>query len=317
VIGFVHLRHPFDLGGLYYCLNAVLSMLSVLASAVIYSLCVPAATFGDVLGVGINGTERKGLLANSASANSSASHTRVDHTMADATKPNLSLGKIDDFTLIVSVAALMTVWVVSAAGLLLTIKRKYVRSFVSPQTGCDLARSFFRDHEGNDAMRVRIFLFNERQWRSIRDRVREWVCNMYAVWEQLRPTWFNESLQLRIPDDLMPPQVVVQLNAHAPGGRRKTLDGMSLLRRATLTSGANALTSEVTSDSAFVISVPSPEASQPATLGNAPAISAATPLNIEVGSSKLGFVTPTDWPDNPVGDEHPMMPEEVPEDSAR
>jgi hypothetical protein len=52
-------------------------MLSVLASAVIYSLYVPAATVGDFPGVGMNGTESNGTLANSVSANSSASHTPI------------------------------------------------------------------------------------------------------------------------------------------------------------------------------------------------------------------------------------------------
>jgi hypothetical protein len=298
------MRHPFDLGGVYYCFNAIMSMLSVLVSAVLYSLYVPAATVGDVLGAGFNGTDSNGTLELRSSTN---------HTAANSTNTNLSLVKIDDFTLTVSVAALVIVWVISAAGLLHTIKRKFLRTFVSTQTGCDYARSFFLDHEGNDAVRVNIFLFNERQWRSIRDRVREWVRNAYAVWEQLRPTWFNESLQMRIPDDFMPAQVVMQLNAQAPGGRRKTLAGMGLLRRVTLTAGTDVLVSEATCDSAFVINMPSPEAAQSATFSIAAAISAATPLNIEVGTPMLSFVKPSDCPKSRYNAEYQAMPE-VPQD---
>ena len=315
MIGFVHVRHPFDLGGLYYCFNAVMSMLSVLASAVIYSLCVPAATIHGVVGSTINGTESNGMLASTSESTSLTSHALAKHTATSSTGASLSLGKIDDFTLTVSVATLITVWVISAVGFLLTIKRKFIRTFVSTQTGCGYARSIFLDHEGNDAMRIHLFSCNERQWRSIRDLVRQWVRSMYAVWEQLRPTWFNESLQMRIPDDFMPPQVVVQLNAQAPSGRRRTLDGMGLLRRMTLTSGSDVL-SEATPDSASGLDVPSGKAASTAIASSA-ATGAAGPLGIEAGAPLrrgLDRLKPDDSPNVPVDDEYQMMqtmPEEV------
>ena len=120
---------------------------------------------------------------------------------------------------------------VAVVGLLLTIKRKYLHTFVSLQTGCSYAQSHFLDNEGNDAKRVDIFLFDERQWRAIRDRVRQWVLSMYAVWNALAPLWFTKDLQARIPDEFMPVQVVRELNEQAPNGRRQTLQGMSLLQR--------------------------------------------------------------------------------------
>jgi hypothetical protein len=237
-----------------------MSMLSVLVSAVIYSQCVPATTAGSVLATaGINSTESNGKLGIFMTTNSSANQTFANHTAANSTSISLSFNKIDDLPLFVSVTTLIAVWAISAAGLLLTIKREYVRTFVSTQTGCHYTCSIFLDHEGNDATRINIFSHNVRQWRSIRDRVRQWVRNGYALWEQLRPAWFNESLQARIPDDLMPVQAVVQLNTQAPGGRRKTLDGMGLLRRATLTTDS-AMPPESAADPALVISMLSPEA---------------------------------------------------------
>ena len=51
----------------------------------------------------------------------------------------------------------------------------------------------------------------------------------------------------------------MQLNAQAPGGRRKTLDGMRSLRRAALNPGS-ALPPESAADTAVVVNVSSPTA---------------------------------------------------------
>jgi hypothetical protein len=120
---------------------------------------------------------------------------------------------------------------VAVVGLSLTIKREYLRTFVSLQTGCGFAQSYFLDNEGDESKRVEIFFHNERQWQAIRNRVREWVLGMYAVWKALMPSWFTTDLQARIPDEFMPAQVVHVLIAQAPGGRRPTLQNMGLLRR--------------------------------------------------------------------------------------
>jgi hypothetical protein len=290
-------------------------MLSVLIAAVIYSLRVPTTTVvGGVLAMAdLNGTNHNGTLADLVSANSSASHavsnhpanqTLYNHTAANSMHTSLSFNTIDDFPLIVSVATLIAVWAISAAGLLLTIERKYVRTFVSSQTGCAFACSIFLDHEGNDTMRIKIFFCNEQHWRSIRDRVRQWVHNVYALWEQLRPAWFNDNLQARIPDDIMPAQVVVQLNAQAPGGRRKTAVGMGLVRRVTLVAGSD----EAASDSTLVANVPSPWGVCAAvTLAVA---SAATPFKVEAAAPMLGTRKLDDSPNVPLGDAQVPHPAE-------
>ena len=106
---------------------------------------------------------------------------------------------------------------------------------MSLKTGCAYAQSHFLDNEGNDAKRVLIFFFDERQWRPIRDRVREWVLSIYVLWKALAPSWFTKDLQARIPDDFMPAaaaaQIVHELNAQAPNGRRRTVQDMGMLRR--------------------------------------------------------------------------------------
>jgi hypothetical protein len=144
------------------------------------------------------------------------------------------VGKIDDFALFVTVSMLAVVWLVAVLGLALTIKRGYLHTFVSLQTGYADTQSYFLNSERDDARRVLIFFCNERQWRAIRDRVRQWVLNVYAAWEVVMPSWFTADLRARIPDDFMPAHAVCELNAQAPDGRRPTMQGMGLLRRASL-----------------------------------------------------------------------------------
>jgi hypothetical protein len=159
--------------------------------------------------------------------------------------------KVGDLPLFTIVATLAVAWLVAVAGLSLTIKREYLRRFVSFQTGCAYAQSYFLDNEGHDAKRVEIFFHNMRQWQAIRNRVREWVLGVYAVWKALMPSWFTTDLQARIPDEFMPTQVVHELNAQA------TLQNMGLLRRV---SQAAAVTAEESSSSDGGSRIPAPTA---------------------------------------------------------
>ncbi len=169
--------------------------------------------------------------------------------------------KIGDLPLFTIVVTLAVALLVAVAGLSLTIKREYLRTFVSLQTGCAYTQSYFLDNEGDDAMRVNIFSYNERQWQAIRDRVREWVLGACAAWKVLMPSWFTTDLQSRIPDEFMPAQVVHELNAQAPGGRRPTLQNMGLLLRV---SHAAAVNAEDSSNSDGGLRAPAPARLEPA-----------------------------------------------------
>ena len=122
-------------------------------------------------------------------------------------------------------------------GLSLRIKREYLHTFWSTQTGCAFSRSYFLDNEGNDAIRVNIFFKNERHWRSICERVRQWVLRMYATWEALKPTWFTDATKAAIPDDFMPAEALRRENARAAGGRRPSVADLAVLRRVSLAAG--------------------------------------------------------------------------------
>ena len=185
------------------------------------------------------------------------------------------IGDVPLFTIVMTLAVLLLVAVV---GLSLTIKREYLRTFVSLQTGCAHAQSYFLDHEGDDAKRVEIFYCNERQWQAIRNRVREWVLGMYAVWKALMPSWFTTDVQARIPDEFMPAQVVHELNAQAPGGRRPTLQNMGLLRRV---SQVAAVTAEESSSSDGRLRVPAPAHLEPTSLRSAEGLHGGNAVHLD------------------------------------
>jgi hypothetical protein len=227
--------------------------------------------------------------------------------------------KIGDLPLFATVGALAAVWLVAIVGLSLTIKREYLHTFVSLQTGYADTQSIFLDHQGNDAKRVNIFFCNERHWQAIRDRVQQWVLSAYAVWQALMPAFFTTDLQARIPDDFMPVHVVQDLNAQSPDGRRPTLQDMGLVRRmshVSPTDGASELDGRVPLPSQLPSRTSDPMEPTASAAIMLPAAtsadsSAARPCNIEVGPpvslAEIAFgsygddplVKPHDWPDVP------------------
>jgi hypothetical protein len=258
--------------------------------------------------------------------------------------------KIGDLPLFATVGALAAVWLVAIVGLSLTIKREYLHTFVSLQTGYADTQSFFLDHQGDDAKRVNIFFFNERHGQAIRDRVRQWVLSVYATWQALMPAFFTADLQARIPDDFMPAQVVQELNAQSSDGRRPTLQNMGLVRRmshASTTDGAFELDrgarrpSELrsppsvidggcafTANSASILprSDPTEPTASAAIVRPSAAADVARPCNIEVGPPVSlaeiasgsyrddALVKPHDRPDAPDEYEYPTLPDQLPEE---
>jgi hypothetical protein len=164
------------------------------------------------------------------------------------------------------------------------------------------------------------------------------------------PAFFTTDLQARIPDDFMPAQVVQDLNAQSPDGRRPTLQSMGLVRRvsyAAPTDGASELDRRVPlpselpatpsftdgggaftagSASTSLRSDPTVPTASVAIMRPSAATGVAGPCNIEVGPpASLAeiasgscrddpLVKPHDWLDVPDEYEYPTLPDadEVP-----
>jgi len=68
---------------------------------------------------------------------------------------------------------------------------------------------------------------NERHWRAIRDRVRQWVLAIYATWHALKPAWFTDTVKVQIPDAFIPTEALRRENVRARltvgAGRQRSL----------------------------------------------------------------------------------------------
>jgi hypothetical protein len=258
--------------------EAAKSQLMVLVAAISYWQCyAPSATTSGILGAVLNTdnytlANATTLLASNDSLANLPSVSAANHTLGNSTGAGLLVGKIDPLMLLASVGTLIGVWTMAVVGLSLTIKREYLHTFWSTQTGCAFSLAYFLDNEGNDAIRINILLMNERHWQSIRERVRQWVLCMYATWEALKPTWFTDATKAAIPDNFMPAEALRIESARAPGGRRPTVAEMGVLRRVSLATGRRvslATGGSVPSikDSIAVVEIAVPSPQVPARLG--------------------------------------------------
>ena len=131
--------------------------------------------------------------------------------------------KLEVATLYAFVGTLTAVSFVSFGVLLLTMERKYVRTFFSTQTGAEFVMSQFLDNDGNDEQQAEVFYKNQELWRPIRPQVQAWLRSRFRTWRQNKPAWFTDALVACIPTDMLPVRDAKRLSAQAPGGRRSTV----------------------------------------------------------------------------------------------
>jgi hypothetical protein len=113
-------------------------------------------------------------------------------------------GKLDLAVLFPPFGVLAGVWAAALAGFFLSIERTYLWTFVSLERGRGIAVRFFNETQGNDELRTRIFLYNERLWGSIREKVAAWCQANYDRWKAESPAWLTPGLLAKIPDDCLP-----------------------------------------------------------------------------------------------------------------
>jgi hypothetical protein len=111
--------------------------------------------------------------------------------------------KLSSDSLYGALGLLTSVAVVSFGAFILTIKREYVHTFFSPQSGSALSQRSFRYGE-TDEEKAQIFGFNTRQWQAIEPKVREWVNDNYHRWVAEEEVWFTEAVAASIPEDMKP-----------------------------------------------------------------------------------------------------------------
>jgi hypothetical protein len=114
--------------------------------------------------------------------------------------------KLHASTLYIVVGALAAVWAISFGVLLLSMERKYVRTFFSTETGGEFVMNHFLDNAGNDELQAQIFTNNQELWRPIRPQVEAWVRARFKIWKREKPAWFTDALRRSIPTDMLPPR---------------------------------------------------------------------------------------------------------------
>jgi hypothetical protein len=100
---------------------------------------------------------------------------------------------------------------------LLLMKRKFVSTFFSTQTGHAWVKSFFLDYEED---RIKMFVHgqNRKQWASIRDDVKAYTMENWERWEDEKPAWFNAAFKASIEDGMIPAESLRKLNG---GSKRR------------------------------------------------------------------------------------------------
>ncbi len=152
--------------------------------------------------------------------------------------------KLEASMLYIVVGALAAVWAVSFGVLLLTMERKYARTFFSTETAGEFVMSHFQDNAGNDELQAIIFYKNLALWRPIRPQVEAWLRTRFTIWKREKPTWFTEALRRSIPTDMLPPR----------DARGSSVHDASLAQRLSLSLGVHV--SEVTLSQVMPLGAP-------------------------------------------------------------
>jgi len=124
-------------------------------------------------------------------------------------------------------AGISLTWLVVSGVFLSLIKKKYVGTIFSTQTGNMWIQNFFLKGE-TDKIKAEIFSMNPHCWKSIRPQVRGWLLDNWDRFEDEKPEWFDEVFMASVDDDMMPPDALRKLKLKSGGARRRSSLGEKL-----------------------------------------------------------------------------------------
>ena len=97
---------------------------------------------------------------------------------------------MDESVVWMIVGGLSGLWVSFFACFLLLMKRKYVATFFSFQSGHAWVKEKFFEG-GTDELKAWTLACNKMQWMSIRGDVKEWTLENWERWEEEKPDWVS------------------------------------------------------------------------------------------------------------------------------
>jgi len=162
--GVVQFRGDAELGGLYWTVNMFLALLASFVSVYVY--CADTGEEVDLITIGRNSTAFE-----------------IEERVAWAV-----------------VGSLSGAWVVVFGVFLLLMKKEYRRTFFTTRTGKQWVMDFFLKGT-DDAVKKNVVGCNKKQWRAIREDVKEWVQANWWKWKEEKPEWFDLAWQSRVPEE--------------------------------------------------------------------------------------------------------------------
>jgi hypothetical protein len=102
------------------------------------------------------------------------------------------------------VGSLSGAWIAFFGASLLLMKKKYVTTFFSLQSGHAWVKEKFINGD-TDELKAWTLGCNKKQWASIRDDVKAWTMENWERWEEEKPEFFNDAWKAGVDDDLIPP----------------------------------------------------------------------------------------------------------------
>jgi hypothetical protein len=140
-----------------------------------------------------------------------------DYTMVDG----IAIGEETAWRII---GSLGSAWLLFFVLFLNLVDKKYLKTFVSRETGTQWGENFFLRRE-TDSGKCEVMLHNKKQWKAIEPDVKEWVMDGWENWEEEKPSWFSEAWKSRIPDDWLPPAELRRQKINGGGKRRRSSIG--------------------------------------------------------------------------------------------
>jgi len=165
--GFLHARHPKEMGGFYWLMNMVLTQASLFG----------AIKLKEEFGRGVEEDE-----------------------LEDEGEMNI-LVKEEDYMMIATVMLLM--WFVALLGLMLGSEKELRNTFYSTRTGKQYNEALFRS--GEDEIMAKVFGDHPSYYAHFEDEIKEWLGKKWNDWHNTgRPRWLTEELIKKIPGRLLP-----------------------------------------------------------------------------------------------------------------
>jgi hypothetical protein len=83
------------------------------------------------------------------------------------------------------------------------IERTYWNTFLSTQRSKDLSMAYFLEGK-SDSIKFEVLGTSRHHWVLIEEKVRDWVGENWATWEEEKPEWLTDQMKAMVPVEFIP-----------------------------------------------------------------------------------------------------------------